>query len=796
MYKITSQDDVPATLGQLLTEDSMEIFKEELIALIEGKTEFTAINQNLDAQGNKLFYRIVLSVPAGFEETWSRILISVADITQLKNAEAKLLQQKSDLQHSEKKYRVLFETAPIGIGIAKLDGQILDTNQYMYQLTGYSADEFDSLNAADLYEDISQRGRLIQLLLKTGSVRDFEAQMKKKDGSLFTALLNVDLIQSEGKVRTLAIIRDISEQKRIETQLQENEARTQAFLALIPDLIIHLDKNGRYLSFSGNTADLYAPPETLLGKTILEILPDDVAQMLMHYHQKTLETGQLQTYEYELEIDNKICQFEGRMVPTIEKDQVLLIARNITAQKAVKNQLRENEARTQAILALIPDVIFQSDKNGRILAFTGNTADLYAPPDVFLGKTFLEILPKDVAQMMMYYHKKALETGQLQTYEYELNINNKIRPLEGRMVPTIEKDQVLFIARNITAQKDVENQLRQSQTQLAKAQQIAKLGRWEQNLKTKQVSLSDEISQIYGIQPTRSATSFDEVIKRIHPEDREEVLSSLKINLEIKDSFQLQFRMILPDGSIRFVKNWISVIRDENNKAEKLSGVVQDISDLMQVEDTLRRQKDEFNNFAQFMSHDLNNFLSASEGYVHLLMLESDYKDNPFLEKIEKQHKLMRTLLKSSMQLANAGHTIDVKTPVNLHNLVKEVADSIIPPEIQFDLQNLPTILGDKNRLQQVFLNLLNNAMIHGKPKRIQIEHEKREHEIMISISNDGIRIPSEAMKTIFDLGFSTGKSSGLGLLIVKKIVKAHGWQIDVKSEVESTAFQISIPQT
>lgn len=144
---------------------------------------------------------------------------------------------------------------------------------------------------------------------------------------------------------------------------------------------------------------------------------------------------------------------------------------------------QEIQARNQALLSLIPDLIIQLDKNGRYMSVHGNKRDLISPPDGILGKTLSEVLPEESAQLFMNQLQKALETGQLQTYEYELEIENTIYQFEGRMVPTIEKNQVLFIARNVTAQKIVENQLRQSQAQLARAHEIAKLGSWERNIK-------------------------------------------------------------------------------------------------------------------------------------------------------------------------------------------------------------------------------------------------------------------------------------------------------------------------
>ncbi len=234
----------------------------------------------------------------------------------------------------------------------------------------------------------------------------------------------------------------------------------------------------------------------------------------------------------------------------------------------------------------------------------------------------------------------------------------------------------------------------------------------------------------------------------------------------------------------------LSVVSGHEETLEKIIVSVIDITRLKQVEKKLRRQKEELSEFAHFIAHDLSNCLTSIEGYTQLLDLEYDETHI-----ISKQIEYMKSLLTRSLTLADAGLAIKKDKNVDLNFLIESVAESIIPKNIAFTHDKLPTILCDQERLAQVFKNLFENALIHGKPHKIMIKLEEGEKFLKILIINDGIPIPPEIQKRIFNYGFTTQKESmGLGLSIVRKIIEAHGWYITVQSDKKSTFFEIFIP--
>ncbi|MFW9916257.1 MAG: response regulator [Candidatus Thorarchaeota archaeon] len=209
-------------------------------------------------------------------------------------------------------------------------------------------------------------------------------------------------------------------------------------------------------------------------------------------------------------------------------------------------------------------------------------------------------------------------------------------------------------------------------------------------------------------------------------------------------------------------------------------------------EELLRRQKEELSEFAHAMAHDLRNYTLAIQGYADLL--KKNYNKG-YAEKIDTLAKGMHELLRRSVSLADAGLIAEKTDEVNLNVLVKTVADAIIPASIAFVQDDLPTVLGDQQKLSEVFQNLFENAVTHGKPNKIQVRREDSEDGISILISNDGIELLPENRSMIFTRRFTTKEEGGgLGMEIIQKVLSAHSWEINLKPD-SITTFEIFIPK-
>ncbi|MFW9987319.1 MAG: sensor histidine kinase [Candidatus Odinarchaeota archaeon] len=226
-------------------------------------------------------------------------------------------------------------------------------------------------------------------------------------------------------------------------------------------------------------------------------------------------------------------------------------------------------------------------------------------------------------------------------------------------------------------------------------------------------------------------------------------------------------------------------------KSKILDPIYRAIKQKNKIEKILRRQKEELSHFAHIMAHDLRSNLTSIKGYAQLMLKESDknYCQN-ILNKIED----IQNILKTSVQLADLGKIIDKLELIDLCDFANEVAESIVPKHINVNISSLPRVLGDKFRLYQVWKNIFENAVKHGNPKEIKIYTNLQNSSHIIYIENDGDPISKRVLEEFHDPKFSLDfNKKGLGLKIVKRIIEAHNWEINIKNK-PCTTIIIKIP--
>ncbi len=123
---------------------------------------------------------------------------------------------------------------------------------------------------------------------------------------------------------------------------------------------------------------------------------------------------------------------------------------------------------------------------------------------------------------------------------------------------------------------------------LRNAQRIARFGNWEWHIKPDSLWWSDEVYRIYGVEPTRFSPSYDTYLSAVHPEDRERVRAAMDRSLQNNTPYTIEHRIVLPDGSERFVQEQAEAFVDKTGNALRMSGTVQDISDRKAAESALR----------------------------------------------------------------------------------------------------------------------------------------------------------------------------------------------------------------
>lgn len=157
---------------------------------------------------------------------------------------------ETDLKTINEKYRLLFEAAPVGIGIADLEGNVLDANPSIQKMMGFTLEELRSVGVGITYAEPEERTELFKTLGEKGIVRDREVRLKRKDGTIYTALLNVDMVKLYGRKLLLTTMRDITDHK----QAQEMLKLLSSALEEAPDGVQIIDLDG-YIIYSNRAVE-------------------------------------------------------------------------------------------------------------------------------------------------------------------------------------------------------------------------------------------------------------------------------------------------------------------------------------------------------------------------------------------------------------------------------------------------------------------------------------------------------------------------------------------------------------
>jgi len=267
---------------------------------------------------------------------------------------------QASLRESEEKFRQLFHHSNDAIFIHDLSGKIIDVNQRVLDLFGYTREEALGLSVSTFvppeYMDDSKNP--YEAIAKKGFLR-IEASFRKKNGEVFPGELSASLFQIAGKPVIQGIVRDIFERRQSESALQESEERYRTIISSMSDIVFVHDKENRYVQiYASNESLLYAKPENLLGKRVDEVLPREVTSLVASCLKRVRETGDSESVDYCLELDGVRHWFSTRMSLHEDGESVVAVARDITERRQAEDARSESEKTYRTLFESANDAIF------------------------------------------------------------------------------------------------------------------------------------------------------------------------------------------------------------------------------------------------------------------------------------------------------------------------------------------------------------------------------------------------------------------------------------------------------
>lgn len=512
------------------------------------------------------------------------------DITARKVAE-------KQLQEREILFRSLFEQAAVGVAQVGLDGKWRLINQKLCDILGYSEAELmqqtylDLTYAEDLLTVEEQRQALIAGEITTSVL---EKRYIRRDGTIIWVSTTTSVVCNEqGQPQYfIKIIQDISQQKAAQLEQERVEAKLQAVLDHAPAAIFLKDLEGQYILVNQELEELMSmPKEQFIGKKDSDLFPKEISEAFRENDRQVLTLAQAIQVEEIVRLQDGEHTYEAIKFPVADSQGKIYalggITTDITARKKVEEALKKSEARFQRLAANVPGMLYQFrlDPDGT-MSFpyvSSGCRDLYElePELVQQDANLLKIHPEDEVEFVAGITRSAETLEDWKSEWRTILPSGKVKWLRATSRPERQPDGSTLwngCLIDISDRKAAEEQLQQTTAQLKEAQQLAHIGNWNYQISTGEITWSDEVFRIYGLEDKTTVPSFQELLAFYHPDDREYFQQMVTRTATQGKPYEIEVRIIRPNGEIRYVAAKGEAVVNESKQVERIFGTIMDIT--------------------------------------------------------------------------------------------------------------------------------------------------------------------------------------------------------------------------
>ena len=433
-----------------------------------------------------------------------------------------------------------------------------------------------------------------------------------------------------------------------------------------------------------------------------------------------------------------------------------------------------------------------------------------------------KILPEDRANFI-----KILDTAIRERTDFEVDWripapDRTLRYLHSVGHPVIDKDGevVEFVGtlvdvteqrlarmaleRENVKRRRVEDELRRSAAFLAEGQKISRTGSWAWNVTTGEASWSAEHFRIFGLDPKTTTPSSTVFVDRIHPDDRAAFEDMLQTAVRNGSDFEYDFRIVTPDGAIKYVHSLGRAARSSADHTEFI-GTVMDVTERRLGEEALRSALADLERASRLstmgqltasIAHEINQPLAAiiTNADACLLWLEADRPD------LEEARQAARRIVRNGHRAGDiiksvrslTGKSAPEMVSLDVNEVIREV---IVLMAAEFRrhgvaietslLSNLSSVVGDRVQIQQVMVNLIMNGIEamadsrHGQ-RRLKVKSANDDSgHVLVAVEDSGPGLDLAQADRLFEAFFTTKPAGmGMGLSICRSIIDAHGGRL------------------
>jgi len=748
-----------------------------------------------------------------------RIIGYSVDITERKRAE-------EALQEREERFRTLIEHAHDIITILDGEGKMVYQSPSTQRVLGYTPAELEGISAFSLVhpDDVATVQEAMGAIVGApGTLASAEYRFRHKDGS-WRRLETFGRALPPGSREGAAIFnsRDVTERHEAERALQEREEHFRRMIENASDMVQVVAADTRIV-YTGPSVErlLGYTPEEIQGTGAMDFLhPDDIPATLEKFGEMLSSPGVPITAEYRVRHkDGRWRDFEAQAMTLAShsaEEGVVVNARDVTERRRVQEVLQRSEEHFRALIENAHDLTVIVDASGRFVYQSPSMERIYGRSrSDTLGHTPWELMhPDDVPAVQAEFARILANPGSIGHVEY------RYRHADGSWIyteafgrtldPDSAEQGVVVNARDVTERRLAESEIRDQEERLRFALEAGRMGAWEWDVATDRVTWSPTLEEIHMMPPGSFAGTREAAIADIHPEDRPRLEEKLAAAVTGGKKYEIQYRSILPDGSICWLETNGRLMVDAEGRPLRMVGVCRDITERMRAEEALRRATEEAeranrakSEFLSRMSHELRTPMNSILGFAQVLSRAGlSANHTKYLQHILKGGRHLLNLINEVLEISrieSGKQTLSLE-PVHLSTVLQEALGLVRPlaEQRRVELDDAPYVAdpgayvhADRQRLTQVVLNLLSNAVKYNRPGgrvRLWSDAVAGEECVRIRIEDTGPGIPADRADQLFTPFARLGaeqtevEGTGLGLALSLRLAEAMGGDLVLES--------------